>query len=97
MIMASPIAVTPAKTYTLSWYARADDPGMEVHMYGMRGEGPKPEVFPLTMEWQRCHITFVPKISPIRITLYAGKTGSFYVDAAQLEEGTQATDYAPGD
>jgi hypothetical protein len=87
----------PGATYTLSLYARADEPGRKM-MIVLGGRGTTVE---LTDEWSRYTAT-----GPFRGVDYRGRPrpvwadlrcldeeGVYYLDAVQIEPGEQATEY----
>lgn len=87
-------AVCAGREYVLSAYMRTDRPGFQVIVNV--GDWGLSQLLRLTSEWQRyvvkkqctqdCWTPFV------QFTCLQGE-GTFWVDAVQLEEGTEATEY----
>ena len=84
----------PGKEYTISAWMRADAPEIKVRLYWGGGFGE----FDLTGEWERYSFTVTPgkgRKGRQLLQIWPWKKGdyTFYVDAVQVEEGTEATEY----
>lgn len=93
LVLTKTLSLTPGKTYTLSCYARSDDPGPAWigggdgwwMRLGLRGTGGK---------WKRFSKTFTARPGDVRFPLMIntdGVTQGFTVDDVKLEEGEVAT------
>jgi len=86
------------KSYTFSVWAKAGSGAEGAHIYFSDGvsQGADPEYLKLSAEWQRYSVskTFASSASR-KICLYFGPSPhavqTFYIDAVQLEEGTEAS------
>ena len=79
------------KQYTLSLYMKADRPKFAVNLY----MGKETKQVGVSTEWAR--YTFTTKLGQIAyINIMPRSQGTLWVDAVQLEEGTEATAYMPG-
>jgi hypothetical protein len=85
-----PATVKRDTTYTLSAHLRADKPGTEVRL-SLFGEV---KFEKLGTEWKRYTITASSKqATSAPVVIYIWQNGMLYVDAVQIEEGSQATEY----
>ena len=82
---------SPGRPYTVSAWMRSEKPGYKVRLYWGGGYGE----FALTDQWQRYAFTVTePKRGRyIQIWPWAGGDNVFYLDAVQLEQGVEATEY----
>jgi len=84
--------------YVYSVYLKGDRPGLPVTVgYGAFGPGPQLAVFQVNEQWQRYEVT--KNFSKYR-KINAGfglsqQTGTVWIAAPQVEEGTRATPYRP--
>lgn len=106
--LGSPLSPLPKGTYTLSFYAKADRPGLALRawcpqtfhgkMFHSLGDKAHFIVEPKT-EWTRHTFTFEnPAPELFHLSLNActgGEPGYIWVDAIQLEKGDKASDYEP--
>ena len=78
--------------YTLSVYMKADRPGTQVLIYGIPGPA---KMLSVDTEWKRYSHTVTSKETTTRgrARLSMKSAGTLWVDAAQLEEGDQASPY----
>ncbi|MBM4081683.1 MAG: hypothetical protein FJ278_18410, partial [Planctomycetes bacterium] len=107
------IAVEVGKTYTFSVYLRAEQAGTKAdlllcnfaHNAPVSNEGTR-QTFSLTTDWKRYQVScMIPKdgwtrgIRPeVAVLIYnKGVKTAIWADAAQLEEGEQATAYMPSE
>ena len=104
-----PLALNPGKTYTLSFYAKAEKPctlslalasvtraGKFIGKYGpVSGDAGKPGTsFQITPEWKRYQRTFTADSAGVRLLLNGAYNSSrILVDGMQLEEGKRPTDF----
>lgn len=104
-----PLALDAGKTYTLSFYAKADKPctlslalasvtsaGQFKGMYGtVSGDSGKPEtLFKLTPEWKRYTRSFKADSAGVRLLLNGSYNNArILVDGMQLEEGARPTEF----
>lgn len=90
-----PVILRNDGPHTLSLYLRSDKPGTRAMLYLK----PPYKTVKLGVEWQRYTMTReVTRKGRTYVGVYhVGKTGSanIYVDAVQLEEGSEATEYEP--
>ena len=105
--LTSPVVeVTPCLVYTLSVYARSDEPSARLQL----GVWTRPVDFdrvpdtlswslPLTSQWQRHTTVFIPQELETRAVMdlvaRADRPCRVEVDAVQLEPGPHATEYQP--
>jgi hypothetical protein len=75
------------KPYILSAYMKSAVPGMKVSLSGKE--------ISLTMDWQRYSTSYINNGRPVSdaISIYPIDSGTFWVDALQLEEGSKPTPY----
>lgn len=84
--------------HTLSFYAKANKPGVKVKTY----LGIKSKIFDLTKDWQRYTISSIVKsstvnvqIEPVPISPHKFSPGEkIWIDNVQLEEGENANNYS---
>ncbi|MBI3944512.1 MAG: hypothetical protein HY321_01200 [Armatimonadetes bacterium] len=95
----SPFRVEKGKTYTLSAYLRADRPDTEVRL-GIGG--PDVTFVKVDTTWKRYTLTFQVKDveegwsrKSFNIIPWGGAAWNVYVDAVQVEEGAEPTEYEP--
>jgi len=101
-----PLPLEDGKTYTLSFYAKADKDSQVTVGLGSAAKGGKfkgkygtvfgdngsPEsIFKITPEWKRYSRTFTADGAGVRVLI--GGPGGVMVDGLQLEEGTQPTEF----
>ncbi|MBT3375192.1 MAG: hypothetical protein HN742_19475 [Lentisphaerae bacterium] len=85
----------PGKEYTISAWLRSDTPGVKVRLYWGGGFGE----CDLTEEWKRYSFAVTPTKSRKGKQLLqiwpwdTKKDFTFYIDAVQVEEGAEATEY----
>ncbi len=97
-----PVIIDPG-TYTLSFYAKADQPDIKIlfpRIYGMMANGFNAyhsgiERFKPTPEWKRYSKTFTVKLAgAVSVQFYPGDSesgGNVFYDGIQLEKGPEAT------
>jgi len=87
-----PYPAKPDTDYTLSLYMRSDKPGFRFRVYYLG----KVERYELTPEWKRYVVTAnSAKRTQIGWTGIAIDEGACYIDAVQLEQGDEATEFTP--
>lgn len=91
----APMSLPNGRTYTLSAYLRADEPGVRVSLY-LNGIG---KAIKLTTGWKRHTLTkTIDNGAKVYVAVYyyspAGSANA-YVDAVQLKEGDTPTEYEP--
>jgi len=86
-----PFWINGGKTYTFSAYMRTDVPGTKGSITASRC-GVKPGVFELTTKWQRYHFTATPNRQFLLVLNNQGP-GHVYIDAIQMEEGSELHPY----
>jgi len=101
-VMSMPIAVDPGKTYTASYYVRGDKSGSFIG-FGIIGAGreyqeenganslEKHDKLNASGVWERKTYTFSPGARGICLYFYA--YDPVKIDAIQVEEGTEATEF----
>jgi len=91
LIVRSIILGSAANTqYVLSAYMKSKEPGVVV------GMGDKQ--FTLTTDWQRYSVPFIQDGKSLyadMINIYPVSKGTYWIDAVQLEKGTEPTAYGP--
>lgn len=94
-LVSTGLNVPPGKTYTVSAWMRADAPPVKMRLYWGGGY----EEFDLTGEWKRYSFTVTPEKGRKGKQLMqiwpwdTKKDSTFYIDAVQVEEGTEMTAY----
>ncbi|MFA9480284.1 hypothetical protein ACERK3_18580 [Phycisphaerales bacterium AB-hyl4] len=88
-------SVQANKPYTLSVYLKSDQDSMPVSL-GLWGVADGRRVVEVDTEWNRYSL-HVPKLDVrrLRVSITPQGEGYLWVDAVQLEEGTEATPYRP--
>ena len=82
----SPILVKPNQPYTLSVYVRAEKPNTPVALYYWGGR----QDFRVGTEWKRYTATAPMKDATFtNFGYYLGGDSTIYLDAMQMEEGTE--------
>lgn len=96
------IAVNRGQPYTLSAFMKADKPNVVGILFVCQSDGRNlSRNFSLTTDWQRYSFTFTPQADFIWVgaglDLNASKmsTATVWLDALQLERGSQASEYRP--
>ena len=88
-----------ARTYTLSVYLKADHPGRDAWLRGMKMNAEKEHgeaiALKLSTEWQRYYITGVipASVSEASYEIRLREPGTLWIDGAQLELGATATEF----
>jgi hypothetical protein len=98
MMRCDPVSDT-ARTYTLSVYLKADQPGRDAWLRGMKMNAEKEHgeaiALKLSTEWQRYSITGVipANVSEASYEIRLREPGTLWIDGAQLELGATATEF----
>jgi hypothetical protein len=98
MLRCDPVS-DAARTYTLSVYLKADQPGRDAWLRGMKMNAEKVHgeaiALKLSTEWQRYSITGVipANVSEASYEVRLREPGTIWVDGAQLEIGATATEF----
>ncbi|HEX2948427.1 MAG TPA: carbohydrate binding domain-containing protein, partial [Armatimonadota bacterium] len=92
------IPIESGGTYTLSFYAKGDRPGVTLNLWNVTaawGVFPGGKSFQLTTEWKRYSSTFTVANSPLTVSFGMSnprESCAAWVDDVQVEQGTM-TDY----
>jgi len=87
--------IEPGATYTFSFYAKTDRPGLELRV---EFTNLQTEHFTISDKWQRYTATFVADedypLARVHLFFHSIRPGTFWLDAVQLERGEQVHPYA---
>jgi len=98
LLRCDPVSDT-ARTYTLSVYLKADQPGRDAWLRGLKMNAEKEHgeaiTLKLSTEWQRYSITgLIPaNVSEAGYEVRLREPGQIWIDGAQLELGATATEF----